>query len=228
MQDKLRDYGVGNLTEIISTGMQMEQFQSGDGLRFRKKYKIPETRPTLVHVGRIAHEKNIGFLIRMLAEVKKQIPDVLLIIAGEGPALDSLHKQVAKLDLQDNALFVGYLSRADALLDCYKAGDVFVFSSKTETQGLVLLEAMALGTPVVSTAIMGTRDILKAGKGGLVAEDDLHDFSGKVVTLLNDKALRQRLSEEGIAYASTWSAAALAKKMQALYSELIETHKTKY
>ena len=65
-------------------------------------------------------------------------------------------------------LFIGYLDRRDALLDCYCAGDAFVFASRTETQGLVLLEAMALGLPVVSTAVMGTRDILDARRGALV------------------------------------------------------------
>ena len=222
MLDKLKEYGVNNRMEIIPTGMQMEQFANGDAARFRNKYEIPPDRPTLVHVGRIAHEKNIDFLINVLDEVKRQIPNVLMIIAGEGPALTHLQKMVRKLDLESNALFVGYLSRADALLDCYKAGDVFVFASRTETQGLVLLESMALGTPVVSTAIMGTKDILKAAKGGLVAEDDLRDFSDKVIRLLTDSQLRQRLSNEGIEYAATWSASALAEKMQSLYQELIE------
>lgn len=225
MLEVLERYGVKNRVEIIPTGMQMEQFRDGDGDRFRTKYGIPPDRPTLVHVGRIAHEKNIDFLIHVLAKARVAVPNVLLIIAGEGPALEHLRRLVNRLGLQNNVLFVGYLSRANALLDCYRAGDVFVFASRTETQGLVLLEAMALGTPVVSTAVMGTKDILKANKGALVAEDNLQDFSDKVVKLLNNSELRNQLGEEAKEYAATWSAPALAGKMQELYIDLIGRHK---
>ncbi|HEX7026192.1 MAG TPA: glycosyltransferase [Gammaproteobacteria bacterium] len=224
MRDVLRRYGVSNRIEVIPTGMQMERFNNGDGARFRAQYRIPADRPTLVHVGRIAHEKNIDFLIHTLAEVRKAVPDVLLIIAGEGPALEHLRRLVGLLKLQDNVLFVGYLSRNGALLDCYRAGNVFVFASRTETQGLVLLEAMALAVPVVSTAVMGTKDILDAGKGALIAEDNLQDFSDKVVKLLNNSELRKQLGEEAKEYAATWSASALAEKMQTLYLDLIEKH----
>jgi glycosyltransferase involved in cell wall biosynthesis len=70
------------------------------------------------------------------------------------------------------------------LLDCYRAGQVFVFASRTETQGLVLLEALALGTPVVSTAVMGTADVLKEAKGALVVEEDEATFADAVIRVL--------------------------------------------
>jgi len=116
----------------------------------------------------------------MLVSVKLQIPDILLIIAGEGPARKSLQKYTRKLNLTDNVMFVGYMSREQALLDCYRAGQAFVFASRTETQGLVLLEALACGLPVISTAVMGTLDVLDGQEGGcLIADEDVDDFSGK-------------------------------------------------
>ena len=104
----------------------------------------------------------------------ERVPQALLVIAGEGPAREALRAQVAALGLQSSVQFAGYLERDTALLDCYAAADVFVFASRTETQGLVLLEAMAQGAPVVSTAELGTRSILRArvrrargaGRGG--------------------------------------------------------------
>jgi glycosyltransferase involved in cell wall biosynthesis len=117
--------------------------------------------------------------------------------------------------------FVGYLDRAAELPDCYRAADAFVFASRTETQGLVLLEAMALGVPVVSTAVMGTRDVVGPARGALVAADDERDFAGKVVGLLLDPALRARLSAEGREYVRTWSAAALAERMEAFYRRVL-------
>jgi glycosyltransferase involved in cell wall biosynthesis len=223
MLQVLKDYGVDAAVEVIPTGMQMRQFANADGKRFRRRYAIPETRPVLVHVGRIAHEKNVDFLIHVLHNVRQQIPDILLIIAGEGPALKHVKLLVQKRKLNKNVLFVGYLNRDSALLDCYQAGDVFVFSSKTETQGLVLLEAMAVGVPVVSIAHLGTRDILASQRGALIAEDNIDDFSTKVIHLLSDTGLRAQLSKEGKLYAAEWSAERLAEKLSMLYQTL--THK---
>jgi glycosyltransferase involved in cell wall biosynthesis len=96
-------------------------------------------------------------------------------------------------------------------MNCYRAADAFVFASRTETQGLVLLEAMALGVPVVSTAVLGTRDILDARKGALVPSEDVPEFAGDVVRILRDPALREWLSREGREHARQWSCRAMAE-----------------
>jgi len=90
-------------------------------------------------------------------------------VAGEGPALPRLRRSVRELGIAGNVHFVGYLQRGPDLWDCYAAGDAFVFASLTETQGLVLLEAMALGVPVVAVPALGTRDVLVEGEGALTA-----------------------------------------------------------
>lgn len=221
MLDVLRHYGIHTPIEIIATGLQEHFFKGGDGERFRQQRGIPADRPVLVHIGRLAHEKNIDFLLHMLVEVRKRIPDVLLIIAGEGPAQTHLQKVVSELDLQNNVLFVGYLDRETELLDCYCAGQAFVFASRTETQGLVLLEAMAQATPVVSLSILGTRDILDTARGALIAEENIQDFSDKVASILNNPALQQQLSLEARSYARTWSSRAFAEKKQAFYEKTI-------
>lgn len=221
MRNALEDYGVRCPMHVIPTGIEMERFAGGDGVRFRERLGIPLDCPTLVYVGRIAHEKNIDFLLRMFARVVECQRETVLIVAGEGPALEHCKSHVAALGVAANVRFVGYLSRERELLDCYSTGDLFVFSSKTETQGLVLLEAMACGTPVVSTAYMGTADIVNPERGARVAPDDEAGFADLVIDLLGDPGRRRSMSVAARVYAATWSAEAMAMRMAELYSSLI-------
>jgi glycosyltransferase involved in cell wall biosynthesis len=217
----LRGYGVTTRAEVLPTGIDLARFAGGDGARFRAEHGISATRPVLVHISRVAYEKNIDFVLDALTRVRRTISDVLLVIAGEGPALGHLKRRVAALGLDAHVLFVGYLARADALLDCYRAGDAFVFASRTETQGLVLIEALALGVPVVSTAVMGTAEVLAGAAGALIAPDELDGFAASVVRVLGDPALRARLAAAAPGDAAAWSARAMAERLLELYRSLI-------
>jgi glycosyltransferase involved in cell wall biosynthesis len=219
MRDALVAYGVRTPIAVIPTGLEPDRFEPGDGAGFRARFAIPAARPVLVHVGRVAHEKNIDFLLRMLVKVRAQIPDVLLLIAGEGPALNHCRRLAASLDLDRSVLFAGYLDRRRELLDCYRAGDLFVFASRTETQGLVLLESMAQGVPVVSTAHMGTIDVLGPGRGCAVVEEQEYLFATTVISLLSDAVARRRLGRDAMAYAATWSSRELAIRLAGLYRD---------
>ncbi len=213
----LADYGARAHAEVIPTGIDFAELSTGDGNAFCQRHGIDPKRPRLVHIGRVAHEKNIGFLLDVLARVRTSLADVLLIIAGEGPARRSLQQRAERLGLAGNCLFLGYFERGPELWDCYASGDAFVFASATETQGLVLLEALALGTPVISTAVLGTRDILAAGKGALIARPDVDDFSEKILQLLRQPRLRQRLSQEARVCARDWSSEIMARRMADFY-----------
>jgi 1,2-diacylglycerol 3-alpha-glucosyltransferase len=142
------------------------------------------------------------------------------VIAGEGPARGSLRAQVSALGLANQVLFAGYLERDSALLDCYAAADVLVFASRTETQGLVLLEAMAQGTPIVSTAELGTRSVLLPESGALVVPEERAQFAAAVVRVLGDAQLRDALAARGRAYARNWSSATMAARLAQLYGQI--------
>lgn len=224
MLDALRRYGVSVRAERIPTGIDPAQFAGGDGAAFRAQHGIAADRPVLVHISRVAHEKNIDFILRALVRIRRDVPEVLLVIAGDGPALSHIKRLAAALDLDRNCLFVGYLDRATTLLDCYKSGNAFVFASRTETQGLVLLEALALGVPVVSTAVMGTADVLRDVKGALIAPDDEAGFAATVTSLLKDPVLQARLAAEAPRDALGWSARAMAERLEALYLAVRSAH----
>ncbi len=220
MRDVLLEYGVATPIHVLPTGLPADRFRAGDGQAFRARTGLPAEAPLVTYIGRVAHEKNIGFLIGMFREVLRRVPQALMVIAGEGPARQGLEAQVAGLGLGGAVRFVGYLDRDRELLDCYAAADVFVFASRTETQGLVLLEAMAQGAPVVSTAELGTRSILLPESGARVVPEESAAFAAAVVQLLEDPALRAELARRGRAYARSWSSTAMARRLAELYAAL--------
>lgn len=221
MLDALRRYGIDTPAHAIPTGLKLADFAGGDGDTFRRTHGIAPHRPVLLFVGRVAHEKNIGFLLEMFHQVRRDHPDTLLVIAGEGPASGALRTHTQRLGLNDHVHFVGYLDRRRELLDCYRAADLFVFASRTETQGLVLLEAMACGVPVVGLAIMGTAEVLRHGHGAHIAEDDPHDFASKVLALLTNHALRAELAQRGEHYVQHWTASEMTRRLARFYEQVI-------
>ena len=216
------DYGVRSEIRVIPTGLDMSRLMGGDGIRFRARYGIAPDRPVALTVGRVAFEKNIGFLIKVLERVRQSIPDVMLVIAGEGPALAALRSEVAERGLAGNACFVGYLDRSGPLLDCYRSANAFVFASRTETQGLVLLEAMALGLPVVSTAVMGTQSVLDGARGAIVVNEDEVQFASAVEMVLKNRELQASLGSQARTFVEThWSSSEMAERMRELYQTVV-------
>lgn len=222
MEQVLRRYGIATPSSILPTGIHLDEFEGGDGGRFRREHGIAADRPTLVTVSRLAAEKNIGFLLEVTRRLVARFPDLLFIVAGEGPDAPRLRASAQSLGLARNVLFVGNLDRRTRLLDCYKAGDVFVFASPTETQGLVLLEAMSLGVPIVSTAVMGTATVLENARSARIGSEDIGAFAADVAALLESPAERRRLAAAGPLDALQWSAPNLMRRVVDLYAALAE------
>jgi glycosyltransferase involved in cell wall biosynthesis len=223
MREALLAYGVQVPIEVLPTGLPAESFIRGDGAKFRQQFGLPAGKSLLLYVGRVAFEKNIDFLLRMFARLRERRPDALFVIAGEGPALGSLNKLARDLGVAEHVKFIGYLDRNTDLPNCYAAGDAFVFASRTETQGLVLLEAMAQGTPVVSTAELGTRSILTEGCGAFVVPEDEAVFAASVESALALKAGDPRRAQLR-AHAESWASQAMARRLIGFYENVRAAH----
>jgi len=224
MRALLTDYGVTTRIEVIPTGLPADRYLPGDGARFRATFGIPTDRPLLLYVGRVAHEKNIEFLLHAFVALRRTRQDAMLVIAGEGPAREHLQSLVAQLGIRPDVHFIGYLDRERGLADCYAAADVFVFASRTETQGLVLLEALAQGRPVVSTVHLGTASILQAGCGARVAPEKPDAFAQAIACILDDPARAARLSAQARSFASGWASNLMAARLADLYRDLTHQH----
>ena len=221
MRDALISYGVTAPIEVIPTGIPLDQFKPGNGASFRHQQGIGPEREVALFVGRVAHEKNIELLLHVADRVRRERHQFMLLIAGEGPALPHLQNLAKKLGLGDHIRFIGYLDRATSLLDCYSSANVFVFGSTTETQGLVLLEAMAMQVPVVAIPAMGARDILSPEQGCVCAQNDVGDFADKLLRLLSHPERLQQLSHDAVQYAQSWSAPATASRMANFYRGIV-------
>ena len=214
-------YGITTPQYVIPTGLPESQFLRGDGRKFRQAWGIAPQRKVALFVGRAAFEKNIGFLLEMTALARRQQPELMLVIAGEGPALPALRRQAAALQLDDHVRFVGYLPRDGGLRDCYAAADVFTFASRTETQGLVLLEAMAIGLPVLAIPALGAAEIILPRRGAVAAADTPEAFAEQLVTLLQRPAKLAAMADDAMAFAREWDAATQGARLAALYRELV-------
>lgn len=220
MRERLTTYGVTPPIHVLPTGIPLRHFEAGNRAGFRARHGIAPDAPAALFVGRVAHEKNIDFLLQAAVRARSDMPELLWLISGEGPALDSIKRRATAMGIEERVRFLGYLERRRDLVDCYAAADAFAFSSLTETQGLVLLEAMAMGLPVVALSAMGTADILAPGRGAVVPEPDPESFARELVRLLCEPERRRHLAQEARAYARDWSDAAMAERLAGLYREL--------
>ena len=220
MAGVLQRYGIDTPYSVIPTGIDLDEFSGGSGERFRRAHGISTERPVMVTVSRLAREKNIGFLIDVLERLLPEFPDLLLVIAGEGPDALRLRTRVAGRGLENNVRFFGNLPRSRQLLDCYRAGDLFVFASPTETQGLVLIEAMALGLPIVSTAVLGTAAVLEHARGARRSAEDADVFAGHVADLLRSPESMADMAISSWLDARAWDATRWMEKVADLYRSL--------
>lgn len=222
MRNVLLSYNVTKPIEVIPTGIDLTRFEGRDPHRYREARGFKPEDKLVLFMGRVAEEKNIDFLLRVVKGLKSRIPTLHFLIAGEGAAKKHLEKAVVEMDMKDYVHFVGYLRRED-WRDCYAGADLFVFASVTETQGLVVTEAMAAETPVVAVLEMGIKDVMASGKGGLTTKLDEKEFSEAVYKMLTDKAFYAQKKFETLAEADKWSSTSMAKRMIEAYEKLLKS-----
>ncbi|HPS57290.1 MAG TPA: glycosyltransferase [Spirochaetota bacterium] len=225
MEVLLQYYMVKVPIKVLPTGVDKSDFVSKTLNKKKARAIIIKRHPELKNkkilffAGRIGMEKNIEFIINSLALLLPSMPDTRLIIAGDGPAKTDIMKYTADKGLSDKVTFTGFVARS-SLKEYYYAADVFVFASKVESQGLVALEAMACGTPVVAIGKMGTREVMGGDNGGFMVDDDIDMFTEKVSLLLSDKKLHRIKTAEALRHVEKWTIETMAVKLLNIYKVL--------
>jgi len=209
---------------IISTGIDKKMIQPKKVKKnslMITQYPLLKNKTILLYVGRIAKEKNITFLIDSLVILIETNPNIVLLIVGDGPFKSELEQYISKKEITQHVVFTGYIER-NKLIEFYSASKVFVFASKVETQGMVILEAMASKLPVVAIGEMGTKEIMfNENLGGFLSNDSVIEFSEKINQLLNNNELYLEKCKETDSIVVKWSIDSFIFKLIDLYKSLI-------
>lgn len=219
----VRDYGLHERYSVIPTGTDLEPFLQADGKSLRVESGWQE-ETVLISIGRLAPEKNWDTLLQAFAKVYGEHPNLRLVLIGDGPAKPGLETLASELGIADRVTFTGALPFED-IPRYLKAADLFAFASMTETQGLVTIEAMAAGLPVVAVNGPGTRDIIEHGKQGFLVENDADALARGLNRLLSDSQKIKRFSNNALKKAKTFDVNQLGKQLVGVYEQAIQDKK---
>jgi 1,2-diacylglycerol 3-alpha-glucosyltransferase len=176
VEQLMKERGVETDIAVVPTGIRFQEFSRGSGGAFRRKHQIPENAFVVGHLGRLAQEKNLDFLCEAVFSFLKQTPNAYFLVVGGGPYEENIREKAAAYEVTDRLKLVGSQQGKDKI-DAYHAMDVFAFSSQSETQGLVLTEAVASHIPVVAVDAPGVREVVEDRINGcLLAEENKNDF----------------------------------------------------
>ncbi|MBI2264638.1 MAG: glycosyltransferase family 4 protein [Armatimonadetes bacterium] len=216
VQRILGTYGVTAPTCVISSAVNGNHFGEGSGEFVLSRHGLPKGARILLFVGRLGKEKGLDFLLQAFRSIYREFPDVYLFLVGDGPERRPYEDLCSKLGIRERVVFTGYVGREE-IPHYYAASYLFWFSSLTETQGLVLLEALAAGSPVVAVRATGVSEMGVEDEDSFFTDNEEESFLSATRVLLQDRDLRNRMGERGRANAKRFSPASAASQLIRVY-----------
>lgn len=214
MKRELESYRIHRPIHALPFGVDEEEFSHEIEWNVSAELGLP-AEDLLLFAGRLGNEKNVTFLLGAFKHLLSYRDTARLIIAGDGPQRQALQRYASELGIAPYVIFVGFLGRKQ-LIDLYKQS-LFIFASKTETQGLVLLEAMMAGSPVIAIGKMGVLDIVHHQETGILVEEDEEEFARACHRLLENKAERERLGRAARKWAQSQTAHSSVLRLLEIY-----------
>jgi len=204
---------------VLPTGLNRESYQADPSAVREIRQRCGEGEmPLLVTVSRLGHEKNVPFLLRCMARLKQYLPCFRLMVIGDGPQRQAYMDLCDQLDIRQQICFLGSLPNQEIAAHM-AAADCFVFASKTETQGIVVLEAMAAGTPVVALRASGVEDLVEDGISGYLCPEEEEAFTEQLLRVLQNEPLRNSLRAGAFEAALQYREEAVAEKAVRIYTD---------
>lgn len=217
-------YQVDREVHVIPSGIDVTRFYSENQNKeeidtIRKDLGIKKTDFVILYVGRIAKEKSIDFLINNFKDILKKIPKAKMIIVGDGPEMTELAKLVQKNKIEKNIIFTGKVPW-DLVPRYYQLSDLFVTASKSETQGLTVIEAMASEKVVVAIKDESFELVMTDNENGLFFET-ADEYKYLIYKLYKDKKLYDRIKKEARKTANQYNPKVYAQKVLKVYEKVI-------
>ncbi len=221
IRDLLLKRGVRTPIAVVPTGVRLENFARGDGDAMRRELGIPAEAFVVGHLGRLAPEKNLEFLTRSVVEFIRCNSHAHFLVVGTGPSENAIRAAFANSGMATQLHITGILQQQE-LTDALHAMDLFAFASTSETQGMVLTEAMAAGLPVVALDAPGAREVVKDKQNGrLLPEATVTTFSAALQWVLEQSPeRRQDLKQAALDTAEAFSMPNSADKALSCYEAL--------
>ena len=219
--EMLVERGVEVQIKVIPTGVVPKEFSGADGIGFRKRTGIAPDVFLVGYVGRLAPEKNLSFLAQAVARFLQEENRAHFLVVGEGPLMAEIEEIFAGHGMSSRLHLVGVLKGMD-LAAAYASMNVFAFASQTETQGIVLIEAMAAGIPVVAVDAPGVREVVRDGENGrLLTHEDMKEFTAALSwTFSLGPEGKKRLLKGVAATAEAFSMKSCSSRVLSLYESL--------
>ncbi len=215
--------GVKSAIHVQPTGIEFQRFQAVDQRdinALRQQLGLGE-ETVMLSVSRLSNEKNIDFMLDALAQLKQRGgPPFRLLIIGDGQQRSRLQQRIDSLDLASQITLLGAVPPQQMPL-YYRLGELFLFASKSETQGMVILEAMAAGLPVVAVRSSGIDDVVRDQYNGFKTPEDLEQWQAAVGQLLEDGHLRRQLGNQAREFARDYSVENFARDVKKIYALLL-------
>ncbi len=221
MAKVLKGYGVKTDVAALPTGINLRDYKSAEKQQYRKDLQFDAETLYILYVGRLAEEKNIKQLLIDFGRVHVREPKVHLLFAGDGPDHKAYETIVEARGLKDHVTFLGPVKHDD-LIPYFSACDIFAFPSLTDTQGIVLIEAMAGGTPSVVYDALGPGDIVQHEESGLKAAPGTDQFFQYLFELVQNHSLREKLSVGALREVRKYSIEKTADQLEQLYKVLVD------
>lgn len=228
IKDELISYGVNKPIEVIPSGIDIKKFDIGKSGFLREKIGIREDQKIVLYVGRLAKEKSIDFLLHSFKIIAEKDKSCVLVLVGHGKSNDIKHfKAVAKgLGLDGRVYFTGSFDQAE-IAKAYADGYVFVFASDSETQGMVVLEALAAGVPIIAVKDKALVDTVVNGENGILTNRDYNEFANEVIKFLKNEPLRKVMSIKAKQSVQRFSIEKHAQDLEKLYEKVLASRKVK-
>jgi len=226
VKKELVSYGVKKPIVVIGSGLDLTNFINIKKGYIRNRFHIKEEEKILIFVGRLGKEKSVEFLLSAFEFIYEKDKNSRLILVGDGPDRSKLEQSAKRMKSKKNVHFAGHVLNKD-IPKAYADADIFVFSSQTETQGLVVIEAFASGLPVVAVKDPVFDKVVEDGGNGYLVKKDPKIFSKKVLGLLKNNDERQKFSQNALQTADKFSVKVSTEKLEKFYKRVLKEHKKK-